>query len=348
MAVANAEIIYWKAFLENKPVDVSNIKTGTDFPFRTETAAVLESLIKTNDQWLLKYHLALIEWNRDNLGKAKALFAQCGNQPADPNFYAARAALMKDNAESVVADLQQAIKLDKEQWRYSKLLAEHFIIQKEYKKAMAIAEAFYKAHPGNYVIGMLYAKTLLLNKKYPDADAFLTRLNILPFEGATEGRQLYHEAKLMQAVAEMKKKQYKKALQLIDAARLWPANLGVGKTYKEDIDERLEDWLAYTCYKSLDKEAAAMQSLQKILAFTPKVDNTVMNFLPANQLVSALAIEKTASAEKAATWLQQQAKLYPANKIIQWALRQYTKQPGEYLTPDEKDGEVRIIEQLYH
>ena len=82
---------------------------------------------------------------------------------------------------------------------------------------------------------MLYAKTILLNKKYAAADAFLSKLKILPFEGATMGRQLYHEAKLMQAVMEMKNKQYKKALKFIAEAKLWPQNLGVGKPYQEDI-----------------------------------------------------------------------------------------------------------------
>jgi hypothetical protein len=39
-------------------------------------------------------------------------------------------------------------------------------------------------------MGMLYAKTLLLNKNYAAADAFLTKLKILPFEGATIGKAI--------------------------------------------------------------------------------------------------------------------------------------------------------------
>ncbi|MEP7111594.1 MAG: DUF5107 domain-containing protein [Ferruginibacter sp.] len=346
MAVPNAELIYWKAFLGNKKVDIGDIQTGIVFPFRAETAAVLEELVKTNDQWLLKYHLALIEWNRNNLLRARELFTQCGTQPADPAFYAARAALMKENALSVATDLQQAIKLDPQGWRYHKLLAEQFIRQKQYENALAIAEPFYKSHPDNYVMGILYAKTLLLAKKYTVADAFLTKLKILPFEGATEGRQLYHEAKLMLAVMEMKKKQYKKGLKFIADAKLWPQNLGVGKPYDEDIDERLEDWLNYICYTSLGNKGAAGQSLQKIIAFTPKVDNTIQNFLSANHLVSAWAIEKTSSPEKADEWLKAQARLYPANKIIQWCLQVYSKQQSDGLPPDEKNGEVRILEQV--
>lgn len=346
LAVPNAELVYWKAFLENKTVDLSLIQPGISFPFRAETAIVLEKLIPTNDQWQLKYHLALIEWNRNNLTKAKELFRQCGNKPADPAFYAARGALVNDNPESVVIDLQQAIKLDKQSWRYPKLLTEHFIKQKQFDKALAVIEPFYKSHKENYVIGILYGKVLLLNKKYAVADAFLTQLKILPFEGATEGRQLYHEAKLMQAVAEMKNKQYKKALQFIAQAKLWPENLGVGKAYDEDIDERLENWLNYLCYTNLDDKPSAKESLEKIVAFIPKVDNTVMNFLPANQLVSAWAIEKTATAKKAEEWLQAQAAIYPSNKIVQWCWQVYSKKQIKGLTPDEKDGEVRIIEQL--
>lgn len=345
-AAPSAEIIYWKAFLENKAVDLSKIQSGLSFPFRHETAVILEDLIKKNDQWQLKYHLALIEWNRDNLSKAKELFNQCGSKPADPAFYAAKASLMKDNPEIVTASLQQALKLDNQGWRYNKLLAEHYISLKQYDKALAITEPFYKKHKENYLMGMLYAKTLLLNKKYSDADAFLTKLEILPFEGATAGRQLYHEAKLMQALAEMKNKQYKKALQLIADAKLFPENLGVGKPYDENIDERLENWMDYQCYTSLGSTEKAKESLQKIISFNPKIDNTVMNFLPANQLISAWAVEKTSSAKKAEEWIRNQAKLYPENKIVQWSLQMYTKKQSDILTADEKDGEVRIIEKL--
>ncbi|WP_374172227.1 DUF5107 domain-containing protein [Flavobacterium tructae] len=346
LALPNAEIVYWKAFLENKVVDLSKIQPEISFPFRGETAEILEKLIQTNNQWQLKYHLALIEWNRDNVSKAKDLFLQCANQPADPAFYGAKASLFKNETPLVLSSLQQAIKIDGQSWRYPKLLTEYYIAQKQFDKALATAAPFYKKHPSNYVMGMLYAKTLLLNKKYTAADAFLTQLEILPFEGATAGRQLYHEAKLMQALAEMKNKQYKKALQLISDAKLWPENLGVGKPYDEDIDERLENWLNYQCYTSLGDTNKAKDALQNIIAFNPKVDNTVMNFLPANQLITAWAIEKTSSEQKAEEWLQKQARLYPDNKIVQWTFETYSKKQSNILTEEEKDGEVRIIEKL--
>ena len=71
------------------------------------------------------------------------------------------------------------------------------------------------------------------------------------FEGATEGRQLYREAKLMQAIDAMKIGNYKKALQVINEATQWPENLGEGKPYDADIDERLENWMAFVSYENL-------------------------------------------------------------------------------------------------
>jgi hypothetical protein len=134
-------------------------------------------------------------------------------------------------------------------------------------------------------------------------------------------------------------------LQFYAGAKLWPTNLGVGKPYDTDIDERLEDWLNYQCYTNVGDQAAASQSLQKIIAFTPKIDNTVMNFLPANHLVSAWAIEKTSSSKDSNDWLHSEAGKYPENKIIQWCLHVYNKQTAT-LKEDEKTGEVRILEQI--
>lgn len=346
LAPQNAEIIYWKAYLQNKPVDINTINTGTDFPFRSETAAILQKLIASNNHWLLKYHLGLIEWNRNNIEAAKKLFTDCGEEPNDANFYAAKASLFKADAATALDDLQKAISLDGNNWRYQKLLTEYYIAQKQYDKAMDIAATYYQQHKEDYRMGTLYATTLILNKKYAAADALLTNINILPFEGATEGKRLYREVKLMQAVNAMKSGQYKKALPFIASAKSWPANLGVGRPYDEEIDERLENWLSYECYNKLGNKTAANAALNRIIAFTPRVDNTVMNFLPGNHLVSAWALEKTQSKQAAETWLQQQAKLFPSNKIIKWALNEFMQQQNDVLKEEEKSGEVRVLESL--
>src|SRR5258708_29389176 len=140
-------------------------------------------------------------------------------------------------------------------------------------------------------MGMLYARTLLLNHKYPEGDRLLSRLAIIPFEGATTGRELYREAKLMQAVQSMKQQQYKKALAWIGQAKKWPENLGVGEPYAENEDLRLEDWMSYRCYTALHHHGAATAALQRILRLPPALDNTVPTLLPDNAVITGWVYE---------------------------------------------------------
>ena len=156
---------------------------------------------------------------------------------------------------------------------FSKLLAEYYLKNNEPPKALSVAGDFYENHPTNFIMGMLYAKTLLLNQKYKECDVLLSKLSIIPFEGATEGRQLYREAKLMMAVQALSNNDHKKAIQFVQAAKLWPENLGEGKPYDADIDERLENWLLYIAYSHLHKTTDAETALKKIIDFIPVRDH---------------------------------------------------------------------------
>ena len=324
---ANDLAYYWKAFLQGKQGDsfskslddANNFTPAFVFPFRPEDEEVLLWALKQSDNWKPKYYLGLLYKSRNRVDESRKLFSACGDEPKFAPFYAARAALFSGVADDqALTDLKKANDLDKDEWRYYKLLGEFYVDHDQYAKALEVAEPYYKKHPANYIMGMLYAKTLLLNKRYKDCSALLSGLDILPFEGATIGRELYHEAELMQAIDEMKKRNYKKALSFINEAKKWPENLGVGKPYPENIDERLEDWMSYMCYQKLNKNDLAKQSLQKIVAFRTKIENTVNNFLPANEILTAWAMEKLASKAEASEWLQQEVKKYPDNKIIKW------------------------------
>ena len=314
------EAAYWLAFLNGNMVDSKAIDLRLSFPFRSETAAVLESLLKKQNDWQLKYQLALIYHDRNRLEECKALMQACGNEPAYAPFYATRYLMLKDvDNESGLTDLLKAQSLDPTQWRYAKMLAEYYNSHAQTDKALTITASYYKTHPADYIMGMLYAKTLMLNLSYKEADKILSKLNIIPFEGATDGRTLYREAKLMQAIEQMKKNNYAKALAFIKEARLWPENLGVGKPYDEDIDTRLEDWMEYQCYLKSGKKGGDIL-LTRIKNFMPMVDNTVRNFIPSNALVTAWAIEKTEGKEKAVAWLNNQQQLFPELKsTFEWS-----------------------------
>ena len=344
LSTANAESSYWLAFLSNSKVDCSTINANLAFPFRSETGAVLEQLLKQQQDWILKYHLALIYKDRNRVAECKKLLQECGNESTFAPLYATRAAIFKDDTVQSLQDLQKALSLDKH-WRYYKLVGEYYITHNKPAEALSLVEPYYKSHPGNYIIGMLYAKTLLLNKKYKEVDVLLSKLNIIPFEGATDGRELYREAKLMQAIAAMNQHAYTKALTFINDARKWPENLGVGKPYDDDIDTRLEDWMQYICYtKNHAKDTAAL--LQKIIAFMPLVDNTVRNFLPANALVTAWAYEKKGDHTKAVQWLNEQVKKYPGNKSLAWAAQTFEGQTTNDADLPAKDANIRILQQL--
>src|SRR6185295_6717662 len=141
-----------------------------------------------------------------------------------------------------------------------------------------------------------YAKTLLLNGKYKESDAVLKNLNVIPFEGATEGRELYREAKLMQAIGELQKKNYSSALKFISESKLWPVNLGVGKPYDEDIDTRLEDWMTYLIYDRTKKTDLAKSALEKISKAKNKYPQPL-------QLVTAWTMEKQGQKDEAIQWI---------------------------------------------
>lgn len=344
LAPPSAEVEFWKAYLNKTVPDYTKIDCRLSFPFRSETARILEGLLKSNNHWIPRYQLALIYKDRNRVAEAKALLNSCGDEPGFAPFYATRAAICAgDDAGKTQADLQRAGALDTS-WRYQKLLTQFYLDQHQEDKALPVVQQYYTTHPKNYIMGMLYAKVLLLNKKYAETDAVLKKLEIIPFEGATDGRELYRETKLMQAVELMKAGNFKKAQGFINASRLWPENLGVGKPYEADIDYRLENWLLYTCNEKTGKAASNKALLQEIFAFKPQVDNTVRNFQPANELVTAWAYKAINEPAKGMEWLEQQTRAYPENNTIAWARSVYEQKPVNSAAVVSRDANARILE----
>jgi predicted Zn-dependent protease len=343
----NALVYYKLAFLQSKAckpfnelLNKANAATAAFvFPFRNSDEELLQWAMQQSNSWKPKYFLGLLYKDRNRIDESKKLFADCGNKPDFAPFYAARAAMDDDG----LADLNTGVKLDKG-WRYNKLLGEYYVNHKQYAKALTTVEPFYKSYPDNYIIGMLYAKTLLLNKQYSACGKLLSRINILPFEGATIGRELYRETELMQAVEKLKAKNYQAALNYIAAAKKWPGNLGVGKPYAENVDERLEDWMTYLCYTKMGNTDEGKLYLRRIMDFNPQIDNTVSNFLPANHLVTAWAIEKLNGNTAAISWLNGEIQKYPDDKVIKWCREVYESKT--FKESNVSDAGIRVLEKL--
>jgi len=145
----------------------------------------------------------------------------------------------------------------------------------------------------------------------------------------------------MEAVERMQKKDYSKAVLFINEAKQWPENLGVGKPYDEDIDDRLENWMDYLCYSHLKKSEDAHKSLQRIVQF-----NSTQNVYPENALVTAWAFEKLNQKDKAIEWLDKQIQAFPGNRKLLWSKSVFEGNNSITLSTTEKDANVRILEQL--
>jgi Tfp pilus assembly protein PilF len=326
---ANPLALYQLAYLKKSDREKSmillkkanDLSTSMVFPFRTEFMTVLKWAEENSDHWKPTYYHSLLMYDKNKHVEALQMVRRLENKPDVATFYALRGMWNKNDPKASEADLKRAMAMDRQSWRYAKLLTQHFIEQKDNAAALTVVQQFKSTDPApNFVIDMLLAKTMLLNQRYRESDSLLARMEIIPFEGATEGRVLYWESKMMQAVSEMKKKKFSSALTFIDQAEQWPENLGVGKPYETDLDNRLESFLRYKCHQEMNTEASDPGYLDRILSFQPGIHNTIRNFQPANHLVTKWANEiKGGGRLDWSRWMAGQKERYPEfMEIFNW------------------------------
>jgi len=171
----------------------------------------------------------------------------------------------------------------------------------------------------------------------------LDRTTILPSEGATDGRRLYHEAWLMQGVSQIQSKNYKAALTSINTARDWPEKMGSGKPYDDDIDGRMENYLDGICYEKTKNQDQATRKWNEIISYTNSVNN-VNNVNNVNTLITALALRKTNRNEEGEKLLSEWIQKEPDSKLARWCNEVYhRKRP---VNDVEGDTYFRIIKAL--
>ncbi len=323
----NPQAVAWLAWLDRddptkKSAAISRLEALSPsmvFPFRTELIPVFRWLHRNSTDWKPAYYLALLLHDKLQFSEAITLLNALGNRPDYAPFYALRAQWLKDDTTAAARDLQRAMTLDPAAWRYPKMMAQHHISRGDAIQALAVTEAYVRSGKPSFIMDMLYAKTLLLNKRYRECDIRLAKMNIIPFEGATEGRALYWEAKMMQAVEALGRKKPKEALTFIEAAAQWPEHLGVGKPYDADIDSRLEQFLTSVCLQSLGRKSEAAASRARILDFKPEIQNTVANFQPVNHLVVKWAAAAAGSTFDWNAWMKTQEGRYPQHaRAFEW------------------------------
>jgi len=342
-----AEVLYWLARVKDEQGDghASAILQKADaaslalaFPFRAESAEVLSWAASRTPGWRPRYYLALVHWGAGNLDEARRLFEACGETPDYAPFYAARALAFEGTArERSTTDLERAARLDPAQWRYGRMLAERQLRHGEAELGLRTAAAYASRFPDNYILGMLHAKALLANGRHRESATTLARLNVIPYESSIEGRRLYREAHLMLAVAALGKGDTAAARREVDAARLWPENLGAGKPYPADVDERLEDYLAAQALERRGRRAEAVRLLEGITAFAGRNRG-------AGTLVHALALKQAGREAEARRLLADWSAREPRAALADWSARAFD---GEVLPlPDTAGEDARVLAAL--
>lgn len=266
----DTEMLYWMAWLtRNDNVESGQwIKKATAsnpafvFPFREESATVFEWVQGHQKSWKVNYLMALLYRFRNQKERALVQLTDL-NEPIDfASFYALRSGLEKK--DQAISDMQRAASIDHNEWRYGLHLTELLNNKTSYEKALTVISDYERRFPKNYIIGLTSIRTFLLTEQYIKAEKALEAINILPFEGATEGHRYYVHTKLMLAYQHILKKEYKDATCKITESRNWPKNLGVGEPYTNGKNELLADWLMAILMKQQGNNAAERTYLQQV------------------------------------------------------------------------------------
>jgi len=314
-APAHPLVMLWEAYLKNDPAmldALSRESAAYVFPYRTETAKALEWAVSKNSHWKFKYYLALNYWAMLRQDDARKLMAECGQDPDYAPFYLTRAVLSGSKDEKqMLDDLLSAQKVAPDDWRTRSRLIYYYENVHDNQKALEIATDSYKKFKGNFVIGMQYASALLNNGQYAASAKSLESMNIIPSEGASQGKVVYEQSYLLQALELIKSKKYTEAIKKIEKSRAWPETLGVGKPYEPD--ERIQDYLSAYCMKKLNRTKDASDKLQAVVDFTGRQSA----YPSVNNLLVLMAYREKGETDAAEKLLQKLKSTAPAENPVQ-------------------------------
>jgi tetratricopeptide (TPR) repeat protein len=181
-------------------------------------------------------------------------------------------------------DIQTALKLSPDDWRTMLTMIRYYARRNDNKMALTLSESAYKKHKNNSVLGLQYAIALINTNQYATSLKTLEGMNILPFEGASEGKIVYEQASLFLSLDLVTKKRYKEAIKMIGKSKEWPENLGVGKPFI--VDTRIQDYLNIFCLEKLNQKDDAEVLKKSILDFTSQHNTPSFSTLLALKLLN--------------------------------------------------------------
>ncbi|MEM1328555.1 MAG: DUF5107 domain-containing protein [Bacteroidota bacterium] len=262
----------WLAFLKQDRTQLAQLEQQSVrfiFPYRNETIKVLEWANRNSDSWVWDYYLGLMYWSKNRVEEAIPHWEAIEMNAIESVAYSARAAFMEQQNESSEDDLKTAMSIGLLKSSTHQRLIKYYQQKSEFEEAIEHSTMASKLLPDNYAIAMLHVKNLIHTQQYKEAIELLNKTNVLPFEGASEGRQLYEQAHYGYAIDLIEKGDYKKAQQVLLLSKEWTENLGVGKPY--DPDERVADYLLYQAARLYKSKTTILDDYeQKVIEYTRK------------------------------------------------------------------------------
>ncbi len=300
---SDTKIKLWKAFLLRKTdttksnlllEDIADRKVDFVSPYRRETLPVIEWAIQQSDNWKFGYYLAQNYLAVGQIEKGKSLLKALGDRPDSDIFYRFRARMTRDDAASASKDLTYALELQPRDWKVWEESIQFHIKNTDYNKAYGLSKKAYSKFPKNYNIGLAHAKALLNTGRFEKVLSVLKNIHVLPYEHASESRDIYERAHTVVAKSYLEKKNYQKAIQILEKAKEWPENIGVGKPYNPD--ERAQNYLLALALKETGAAEESKNLLNEIVEFSQNhLDGDSLN-----HLYGILALQKLgASGERA-------------------------------------------------
>jgi tetratricopeptide (TPR) repeat protein len=315
-------VLLWEAYMEHlsgkEQKALVTMKKAIEqspklvFPYRAETMKPLEWAQTLSDSWKLKYYAGLIYLNAGDEEKGRNLWNSCNDVPDFYPFYIARSRLSEPSSQQARADIERALSLGGDDWRIGLFASGFYLEQNDTLKAEKLAQSLYGKYPQNYYLGLQYAKVLELDEKYSDCVSLLQKMNVLPNEGATDGRIIWRNANIGNALNLIKAKKYSKALESIGLAKQWPENLGVGKPYGED--ERLEDFISLQCYKKLKDSKSTGMIQKRIIAQS----NLTTQSSGINDFLTVWTLRESGNKSKADQIMNELVVKNSSSKQVQW------------------------------
>jgi len=174
-----------------------------------------------------------------------------------------------------------------------------------------------KKHKDNPEIGVQYAIALINNGQYAKSLKTLEGMNILPSEGARQGKVIFEQACLFLSMDLMKNKKYSEAMKMIEKSKEWPENLGVGKPY--DVETRTQDYLEIFCLDKLKRSGETAALRKSVIDYTNQDPSPSFNNILALKL-----LKDKGETEAANTLIQKMEKAgRSANPVNQWVIATY-------------------------